>query len=121
MRCGRITVRGIVQGVGFRPFVYAAAVRYGIRGTVINHGSEVEINACGDRFDEFCREVSAGPKMSVIDSVTIEPLPEDAVTQTAFSILPSADGARTGFIPADIATCDACLADILNPQSRYYG
>ena len=121
MRCGRITVRGIVQGVGFRPFVYAAAVRYGIRGTVINHGSEVEINACGDRLDEFCREVSAGPKMSVIDSVTIEPLPEDAVTQTAFSILPSADGARTGFIPADIATCDACLADILNPQSRYYG
>ncbi|HJK79105.1 MAG TPA: carbamoyltransferase HypF [Methanocorpusculum sp.] len=121
MRCGRIIVRGIVQGVGFRPFVYAAAVRFGIAGTVINHGSEVEITACGDRFDAFCREVSAGPKMAVVDSVTVEPLPEEAVVGDGFSILPSADGARTGFIPADIATCDACLADIMNPASRYYG
>lgn len=121
MRCGRIIVRGIVQGVGFRPFVYAAAVRLGIAGSVINHGSEVEITACGDRFDEFCREVSKGPKMSVIDSVTVEPLSEGDVDTSGFFILPSADGARTGFIPADIATCDACLADIMDPSSRYYG
>ncbi len=121
MHCGRIRVRGIVQGVGFRPFVYAAAMRFGIAGTVINHGSEVEITACGDRFDAFCREVATGPKMAVIDSVTVEPLPEETVTGNGFSILPSADGARTGFIPADIATCDACLADIMNPASRYYG
>ena len=121
MRCGRIIVRGIVQGVGFRPFVYAAAVRLGIAGSVINHGSEVEITACGDRFDEFCREVSKGPKMSVIDSVTVEPLSEGDTDTSGFFILPSADGARTGFIPADIATCDACLADIMDPSSRYYG
>ena len=121
MRCGRIIVRGIVQGVGFRPFVYAAAMRLGIAGSVINHGSEVEITACGDRFDEFCREVSKGPKMSVIDSVTVEPLSEGDVDTSGFFILPSADGARTGFIPADIATCDACLADIMDPSSRYYG
>ncbi len=121
MRCGRIIVRGIVQGVGFRPFVYAAAVRLGIAGSVINHGSEVEIAACGDRFDEFCREVSKGPKMSVIDSVTVEPLSEGDIDTSGFFILPSADGARTGFIPADIATCDACLADIMDPSSRYYG
>ncbi|HJK12339.1 MAG TPA: carbamoyltransferase HypF, partial [Methanocorpusculum sp.] len=105
----------------FRPFVYAAAVRLGIAGSVINHGSEVEITACGDRFDEFCREVSKGPKMSVIDSVTVEPLSEGDVDTSGFFILPSADGARTGFIPADIATCDACLADIMDPSSRYYG
>lgn len=121
MRCGRIIVRGIVQGVGFRPFVYAAAVRLGITGSVINHGSEVEITACGDRFDEFCRKVSKGPKMSVIDSVTVEPLSEGDIDTSGFFILPSADGARTGFIPADIATCDACLADIMDPSSRYYG
>ena len=87
----------------------------------VNHGSEVEITACGDRFDEFCREVSKGPKMSVIDSVTVEPLSEGDVDTSGFFILPSADGARTGFIPADIATCDACLADIMDPSSRYYG
>ncbi|MCK9313446.1 MAG: acylphosphatase, partial [Methanocorpusculum sp.] len=64
MKSGKIIIRGIVQGVGFRPFVYAQATRFGIRGTVINHGSEVEIDAGGEYFDEFCREVSKGPKMS---------------------------------------------------------
>ncbi|MDR0439175.1 MAG: Sua5/YciO/YrdC/YwlC family protein, partial [Methanocalculaceae archaeon] len=121
MRCGKIIVRGIVQGVGFRPFVYAAAVRFGIAGTVINHGSEVEITAFGNRFDEFYREISIGPKMANIDSITIEPLPEGTTPMSGFSILPSTDGARTGFIPADIATCAACLADVANPSSRYYG
>ena len=50
---GRITVRGIVQGVGFRPFVYAKARALGISGTVKNLGSEVEIFARGNGFDEF--------------------------------------------------------------------
>ncbi|HJK24199.1 MAG TPA: carbamoyltransferase HypF, partial [Methanocorpusculum sp.] len=50
-----------------------------------------------------------------------EPLSEGDVDTSGFFILPSADGARTGFIPADIATCDACLADIMDPSSRYYG
>jgi hydrogenase maturation protein HypF len=114
-------VRGIVQGVGFRPFVYATAARFGIAGTVINHGSEVEIIAFGDLFDEFCREISLGPKMAHIDSVMVESLPEETVPMSGFSILPSVDGARTGFVPADIATCAACLADIVNPTSRYCG
>ncbi|MDU9376145.1 Carbamoyltransferase HypF [Methanocorpusculaceae archaeon Sp1] len=121
MRGGRVILRGIVQGVGFRPFIYAKAEKFGIRGSVINHGSEVEITAFGNQFEEFCSAVSKGPKMSVIDSVTIEPLPEGFAVPDKFSILPSADGARTGFIPADIATCESCLADILNPNSRYYG
>ncbi|MDV0443893.1 carbamoyltransferase HypF [Methanorbis rubei] len=121
MRGGRVILRGIVQGVGFRPFVYATAERFGIRGSVINHGSEVEITAFGNQFEEFCSAVSKGPKMSVIDSVTVEPLPEGFAAPDNFSILPSADGARTGFIPADIATCESCLADMLNPKSRYYG
>lgn len=121
LQCGRIILRGVVQGVGFRPFVYATAMRFGVCGTVINHGSEVEIVAAGEEFEAFCHSVSRGPKMSVIDSVTIEPLQPGTVVPPGFVILPSADGARTGFVPADIATCDACRADILNPNSRYYG
>ena len=120
MKSGKIIIRGIVQGVGFRPFVYAQATRFGIRGTVINHGSEVEIDAGGENFDEFCREVSKGPKMSVIDSVSVGELHNWTVPET-FSILPSRDGARTGFVPADIATCENCLNDIMNPKSRYFG
>lgn len=120
MKSGKIIIRGIVQGVGFRPFVYAQATKFGITGTVINHGSEVEIDASGEKFNEFYHEVSKGPKMSVIDSVSIEPL-KDWTTPTTFSILPSRDGARTGFVPADIATCKNCLNDIMDPTSRYFG
>ncbi|HJJ95008.1 MAG TPA: acylphosphatase, partial [Methanocorpusculum sp.] len=74
MQSGKIIIRGIVQGVGFRPFVYACAETYHITGTVINHGSEVEIDAWGDEFDSFLAAVSKGPKMSVIDSVETLPL-----------------------------------------------
>lgn len=121
MRSGKIIIRGIVQGVGFRPFVYACAEKYNIHGTVINHGSEVEIWAFGERFDDFSTAVSKGPKMSVIDSVTVEELPKEAREPGDFRILPSKDGARSGFIPSDIATCDKCLEDVTNPKSRYYG
>ncbi len=121
MQSGKIILRGIVQGVGFRPFVYAAAKRCGIVGTVINHGSEVEIDAWGENFEEFTQEVSKGPKMSVIDSVEVLPIGDVASPPADFSILPSLDGARTGFVPADIATCKHCLEDVLNPESRYYG
>ncbi len=109
-----------MQGVGFRPFVYAQAKRFGIKGTVINHGSEVEIDAAGEMFDKFFQEVKKGPKMSVIDSISVEPLP-DWNPPGGFSILPSRDGARTGFVPADIATCENCLHDIMDPKSRYFG
>ncbi len=120
MKSGKIILRGIVQGVGFRPFVYAQAQRFGIKGTVINHGTEVEIDAAGEEFDAFCREISKGPKMSVIDSVSVEPL-HDWHPPAGFTILKSQDGARTGFVPADIATCEHCLHDIMDPNSRYFG
>jgi len=119
MQAGKIVIRGIVQGVGFRPFVYACASKFHIVGTVINHGSEVEINAWGNEFDAFKNAVSKGPKMSVIDTVDVYPLSGNP--PSVFSILPSQDGARSGFIPADIATCSKCLEDVLNPKSRYYG
>ena len=57
----RISVRGIVQGVGFRPFVYRMAVEIGIAGSVKNLGSEVEIIARGERIPEFVEAVSRGP------------------------------------------------------------
>jgi len=68
---GKITIRGIVQGVGFRPFVYARACEYAITGSVKNLGSEVEIYARGERFSEFLAAVSRGPPLSRIDSVAV--------------------------------------------------
>ncbi len=116
---GTIIIRGIVQGVGFRPFVYAKAHEYEMRGTVKNLGSEVEIAAWGDRFREFLRAVSQGTPLSRIDSVDVFDLAGEP--PEAFTILESGTGSRSGFIPADVATCDACLADITTPGSRYEG
>ena len=116
-KTGRITVRGIVQGVGFRPFVYAQACDLGIAGTVKNLGSEVEIFARGERFEEFVGAVSRGPPLSRIDSVevtgTIKEIPD------GFFILPSGTGSHTGMIPPDIAICSECIADIFQKGGRY--
>jgi hydrogenase maturation protein HypF len=117
MQKGRITVRGIVQGVGFRPFVYAKAAEFGISGTVKNLGSEVEILAKGARFSEFLDAVSRGPPQARIDSV--ECSPTDALIPAGFSILPSGVGSFSGMIPPDIAICDECIADIVTRGNRY--
>ena len=116
---GIIIIRGIVQGVGFRPFVYAKAREFGIAGTVKNLGSEVEIHASGDRFEEFLEAVSRGTPLSHIDLVDVRDMrgnPTDG-----FIILDSSSGSLSGFIPADVATCDDCIADIFTPGGRYEG
>jgi len=116
-KTGRITVRGIVQGVGFRPFVYAQACDLGIAGSVKNLGSEVEIFARGERFEEFVGAVSRGPPLSRIDSVevsgTLREIPD------GFFILQSGTGSHSGMIPPDIAICSECNADIFQAGGRY--
>ena len=116
---GKIIIRGIVQGVGFRPFVYAKAREFRITGTVKNLGSEVEIHAFGDHFEEFLKAVSEGTPLSQIDSVDVQNLrgnPPDT-----FTILESGSGSLSGFIPTDVATCDDCIADIFTKGGRYEG
>ncbi|MFA6225983.1 MAG: carbamoyltransferase HypF [Methanoregula sp.] len=114
---GRITVCGIVQGVGFRPFVYAQATTLKIAGTVKNLGSEVEIFARGARFEEFLTAVTRGPPLSRIDSVTVSDT--EAIIPDGFFILPSATGLFSGMIPPDIACCDECVTDIFKKGGRY--
>ncbi|MEI7435134.1 MAG: carbamoyltransferase HypF [Methanomicrobiales archaeon] len=116
---GIIIVRGIVQGVGFRPFVFQKAIEFGINGTVTNLGSEVEIRASGARFSEFLREVSCGPPMSRIDTVEIRPL--TVTPPPGFFIEPSREGSLSGMIPPDIATCEECIHDIDHEGGRYEG
>jgi hydrogenase maturation protein HypF len=116
-KTGRITVRGIVQGVGFRPFVYTQACDLGISGSVKNLGTEVEILARGERFEEFVGAVSRGPPLARIDAVevtgTLKEIPD------GFFILPSSTGSHSGMIPPDIAICDQCIADIFTRGGRY--
>ena len=115
-RSGRVIVRGIVQGVGFRPFVYAKARELGIRGHVKNLGSEVEVVGAGERFDEFVSALRNGPRLSRIDQVIVSDYHGE--TGKDFQILPSEEGVLSGMIPPDIATCDECIADIDSPESR---
>lgn len=116
---GKISIKGIVQGVGFRPFVYKTAKDLGMRGTVRNLGSEVLVHAEGNNFEEFVRRLSSGTPLSHIDSVTVTESDESVPDE--FLILESATGSLSGFIPADVATCDECIRDIFTPGGRYEG
>ena len=115
---GKITVRGIVQGVGFRPFVFTQARALGISGTVKNLGSEVEIFAKGDNFEKFLTMISRGPPLSRIDSVEVTDISQEI--PDGFIILPSGTGSLTGMIPPDVAICDACISDIFKKNGRYH-
>lgn len=116
-RKGTIVVRGIVQGVGFRPFAYAMAERYGIRGYVKNLGSEVEILAFGDRFEEFLEAISRGTSLSRIDSVEVREA--EGEPPAGFTIRESGSGSLSGLIPPDVAICSECTGDIDAESGRY--
>jgi hydrogenase maturation protein HypF len=120
-----IRVRGTVQGVGFRPFVYRLALRFGIKGSVNNDAGGVTIEAFGrqESFDRFisCLNTEA-PPLSSISSVEIEdrsvaePLPD------TFVIAESEKGGKTEIdIACDSATCTACLLEMRDPMDRRFG
>ena len=117
-----IHIRGLVQGVGFRPTAWRLAQRENVRGWVANDGQGASIHACGDaaavaRFVESLR--GEAPPLARIDDIQHEPaaiLPRDA----GFSIVESrGDAVRTGVVP-DAATCAACVAEIFDPFSRRF-
>jgi hydrogenase maturation protein HypF len=104
----KITVYGIVQGVGFRPTVYRVARRMGLRGFVLNNGSNVEIHIDGDA-QEFLAELKkALPALARIDRVEFEEVEENL---QEFSIAKSHDGVRVSLIPTDTAICKSCAED----------
>jgi hydrogenase maturation protein HypF len=115
----RFRVRGVVQGVGFRPFVYGLARRHELGGFVFNDGEGVVIEAEGGGIDDFATElVKEAPPLARISSVssrTIEPLGE-----VEFAIVESVAGGRTALVPPDIATCDDCLRELFDPADRRY-
>ena len=119
----RLLVRGVVQGVGFRPFVYRLAVRHGLAGSVRNRGDAgVEIQVEGeasvlDLFVEDLRQHSPPlARVDRVDSSNLELMREDA-----FSILSSqGEGQGTGAIPPDIGMCEDCLRD-LHEETRFRG
>jgi hydrogenase maturation protein HypF len=111
----RILIKGTVQGVGFRPAVYRAASKLGIRGRVWNSGSDVVIEA--ERGDELLAELySSLPPLAKIEDVSITEIEMPPVK--GFSIESSSSGGESVSIPTDTAICDRCLEEIRSAGRR---
>jgi len=123
MPAEEITVTGIVQGVGFRPFVWRLARRLGVAGEVMNRGDAVVIQAVADAavLDALAKALAdEAPPLARVDAVTRVPL---AVPPPGddFRIVESGAGAVRVGVVADIATCADCLAEMRDPADRRFG
>ncbi len=117
-----IRIRGLVQGVGFRPFVWKLAARFGIRGEVRNDGEGVLIRACGERMEAFIRAIAEEPPpLSRTAGMERRPLEAAAADWGGFAIVASETGARHTGVTPDAATCPACRAEIVDPAERRHG
>ncbi len=117
-----ISVRGIVQGVGFRPFIYSLARRHGLAGLVRNdaEGVHIEVEGTSEGMDLFLRGIKEeAPALAVVEAVSWRPL--TVREERDFRIEESREGIRRrALVSPDVATCDACLAEILDPVDRRY-
>ena len=113
----KLIFKGIVQGVGFRPTIYRVAKELGLKGYVLNKGSEVEV-LINRASDEFVSQVKKQlPSIAKITDVLIE---EDSRTFDDFRILHSTEGKKQSLIPVDIGICDECLSELFDPTNRRY-
>jgi len=120
MKTFLINIEGLVQGVGFRPFVYKLASSMGLRGSVenLNTGVRIIVNSDTNIFENFiARLENQAPRQSRIDSINVENI--SPVTFNDFSIVSSSSisNAVTSISP-DIAVCDECLADMSYQRHR---
>jgi hydrogenase maturation protein HypF len=118
----RIHVSGIVQGVGFRPYVYRLAGEHGLSGHIANNaaGVVIEIQGADAAVAEFVRELPANaPPLALITDLQVAEIACGG--GAGFTILPSekSESVRTLILP-DIATCGDCLRELFDPTDRRY-
>ncbi len=116
----RLHFSGIVQGVGFRPFLYRTAEKFGLKGFVKNTGAGVTLEVEGGRLPEFIRYITRhAPPLSRIETLRLEELP--ARNSKEFKILESdARGQKHVMVSPDIALCAACRKEMDDPGDRRY-
>jgi hydrogenase maturation protein HypF len=117
----RVAIRGAVQGVGFRPFIYRLAEEMNLKGWVVNstQGVFIEAEAEPEMLQRFLLRIEGEkPAISFIQSLEhtyLDPAPYDK-----FEIRESAYGTKTALILPDIATCGECRREIFDPRNRRY-
>lgn len=115
----RLRVRGVVQGVGFRPFAFALARQMGLSGFVLNDNAGVLIEVEGLGADGFVRMVeTAPPPLARIDLIETQEI--DPSGAAGFEIRESVGGRIATRIGADAATCRECLYELFDPASRFF-
>ena len=120
MKALMILTQGIVQGVGFRPYVYRLAADLNLKGYVRNLGNVVEIVIEGEKTDDFVKRLPQElPPIAKIDSMEVSEIKLENYSD--FEIIESGDSySGVSVIPPDIAICDKCLEEIRDPQNRRY-
>lgn len=116
-----LRVKGIVQGVGFRPFVFNLAVEKGLKGYVLNdsNGVEVGFEASRDEADQFALDIKRlAPPLSHVVSVTVFDGTETGYE--GFCIRKSADTEGVTFVSPDACVCPDCLNELFDEQDRRY-
>lgn len=115
----RLEIDGIVQGVGFRPFVYRLALRFGLSGWVRNTGQGVEVEVEGAAYDLAGFRTALrdeAPPLAVIGSLKTETMAP--LGAEGFVILESAKAGKGGEISPDCDVCDDCLTEMFDPDNR---
>jgi hydrogenase maturation protein HypF len=118
----RISVRGVVQGVGFRPFVYQLAVKHNLRGWVRNTSEDVKIEVEGvardiDKFLSGLREQA--PPLALIEAIAAENGAPAGYERFEIKASIAQEG-KYQLVSPDIATCPDCLREIFDPEDRRY-
>ncbi len=119
----RVQVRGIVQGVGFRPFIFQLAEKCELTGHVANTSSGVDIHAEGDpaRIDAFIAAIGAqAPPLAQITSVESRPAAPGNFSEFRIIASRSQDG-RATLISPDVSVCTDCLLELRDPRDRRFG
>ncbi len=118
MSAKAIRIRGQVQGVGFRPFVWQLAAAHGIAGDVRNDAAGVLIHAEGDDIDAFVGALRAeAPPLSRIDAIE-ESDTDPRTGLNGFEIAKTSDGTARTLVTPDAKVCDACAAEVRDPAER---
>lgn len=118
-----IEIQGIVQGVGFRPFVHQLAIRHQLVGFVKNQAGSalVEVEGPASAIENFLHELQTSPPPPLARIETIHSKVRPPQNDTTFRIVPSdADATGIIFISPDVAPCSACLQEMHDPNDRRY-